>query len=124
MGFQIITYKDILKPSSKAVYFLLVLFPCSCLQFAPKDGPFVWDENIQQLTISSLYWGCLALQIPGGRWAEAYGAKKVFLGGVLGTALCTLLVPISAYLSWGALVVVRISMGLFQVIYALNRCIH
>jgi ACS family sodium-dependent inorganic phosphate cotransporter-like MFS transporter 5 len=75
----------------------------------------VWDESIQQLIITSFYWGYLLLQIPGGRWAEQYGGKRLISASIFASALCTLLVPLAARAGYVLFIATRVAMGIAQV---------
>jgi ACS family sodium-dependent inorganic phosphate cotransporter-like MFS transporter 5 len=99
-----------LKKADARASFISFLF-ISC----PKDGPFVWDESIQQLIATSFFWGYLVLQIPGGRWAEQYGGKRLISLSILGSALCTLVAPFAAKAGYMFFVATRVVMGLTQV---------
>ncbi|CAG0922770.1 unnamed protein product, partial [Notodromas monacha] len=79
-----------------------------------NQGTLIWDESIQQLTISAFYWGYLVLQVPGGRWAEMHGAKRLISISMLVSAFCTFLVPICAQSGYILLMLNRAVMGIAQ----------
>jgi ACS family sodium-dependent inorganic phosphate cotransporter len=54
-------------------------------------------------------------QIPGGVLAERFGGKNVILFPMLVGAVLTLLSPLAATIHVGALIAVRIGIGLCQV---------
>eukprot|EP00096_Caligus_rogercresseyi_P014051 TRINITY_DN6595_c0_g1_i1.p1 TRINITY_DN6595_c0_g1~~TRINITY_DN6595_c0_g1_i1.p1 ORF type:complete len:487 (+),score=84.91 TRINITY_DN6595_c0_g1_i1:152-1612(+) len=71
-----------------------------------EDGPFVWSEQNKGLVLGSYFWGYLVTQIPGGRIAELFSGKWVFLAAVLMSSIPTLLTPPAAYLGGFQLVIV------------------
>ncbi|CAG0886950.1 unnamed protein product [Cyprideis torosa] len=81
---------------------------------AAEDGPFVWDESDQAIILGSLWYGYCCSQIVAGRAAERFGAKQI-LGTCLGLcALLSLLTPLMAKVSFVALVIIRIVMGVLE----------
>uniref|UniRef100_T1JB34 Sialin n=1 Tax=Strigamia maritima TaxID=126957 RepID=T1JB34_STRMM len=76
-----------------------------------KSGEFVWDESTQGLILGSFFWGYIFTQIPGGRLAEILGGKWLLGGGVLITAIFTLLTPLAARNGVVYLIVVRVCEG-------------
>lgn len=77
-----------------------------------KDGEFAWDEATQGIVLGSFFYGYVLTQVPGGRFAELFGGKKVFGLGVLVTALFTLLSPIAARTNFPLFIIVRILEGM------------
>ncbi|CAB4057066.1 SLC17A [Lepeophtheirus salmonis] len=69
------------------------------------DGPFLWTEQNKGLILGSYFWGYLVTQIPGGRIAELFSGKWVFLVAVLMSSLPTVLTPPAAYLGGFKLVI-------------------
>merc|ERR1719187_1874786 len=76
-----------------------------------EDGPFNWSSSEQGMVLSSYFLGYFVTQIPGGRMAELYSAKLVFLVAVLMNTIGTLLSPVAATLGFPALMVARIFEG-------------
>ena len=76
------------------------------------DGPFDWNENIQGLILAGYFYGYIVTQVPGGWVAEKFSAKHVFGAGTLLNIICTLITPIASKLSYGALIALRILMGI------------
>jgi len=76
------------------------------------DGPFVWETTEQGYVLSAYFVGYFITQIPGGRMAELYSGKWVFLAAVMINVVGTLLSPILAALSHWALIGARIFEGL------------
>lgn len=79
------------------------------------DGEFAWTKKEQGFVLLSFFVGYMITQIPGGVLAERFGGKHVFLWPMFGAALCTLLCPIAARLHFGALIALRILIGLGEV---------
>ncbi|XP_071452001.1 putative inorganic phosphate cotransporter isoform X2 [Hetaerina americana] len=75
------------------------------------DGPFEWSEPTQGLVLASYFWGYIISQFPGGRIAELFSAKWVMWGAVVVNVLFTLLTPVASYISYTALLVVRVIEG-------------
>lgn len=71
-----------------------------------------WSLNDQGLVLSSFFWGYAVGQIPGGRLAHRYGAKRVFALSILIPAVLTLLFPIACELSFGLALTLRALTGL------------
>lgn len=78
-----------------------------------EDGPYVWDPVTQGLVLGAFYWGYVVTPIPGGWMAERFGAKWLFGGGTLVTALLGLLIPVvTAEFGHVGLIILRILQGL------------
>ncbi|GBM03560.1 Sialin [Araneus ventricosus] len=86
--------------------------PNSSSSSSDSDGDFDWDASTQSLILGSFFYGYVITQIPGGVFAEKYGAKWLFGIGVFITSVFTLLTPYAAF--WGVwpLVIVRAIEGL------------
>ena len=76
---------------------------------------FDWSESQVALVLGSFFWGYLCTEIPGGRWSEVIGPRKVFGYATLGASVLTLLAPLSAKISFILLLVNRIAIGAFLV---------
>merc|ERR1719402_181455 len=76
-----------------------------------EDGPFNWSSSEQGMVLSSYFLGYFVTQIPGGRLAELYSAKLVFLVAVLMNALGTVVTPGASLLGYPVLMVARIFEG-------------
>jgi len=75
------------------------------------DGPFIWSPGEQGIVLSSYFIGYFITQIPGGRLAELWSGKYLFLIAVLMNTVGALLTPICCE-SIYALLAVRIFQGL------------
>ena len=67
---------------------------------------------MQGYILGSYFWGYIVTQVPGGRIAEMYSAKWVIWACVFLQAILSLLTPPAAYISYVAVIVVRIIEGL------------
>ncbi|KAJ0177134.1 hypothetical protein K1T71_007143 [Dendrolimus kikuchii] len=80
-----------------------------------SDDPvqFEWSEVTQGLILGSFYYGYVLTHIPGGMLAERFGGKWVLGLGLLSTAICTFITPITVKMggAW-ALVALRVVEGL------------
>ena len=64
--------------------------------------------------MGSFFYGYIFTQIPGGFLATRYGGKRVFLTGILATALLTLATPVLTKSGTGYLITTRVLEGLFE----------
>ena len=71
-----------------------------------------WSLSDQGLILSSFFWGYALGQIPGGRLAHRYGAKRVFAMSIFFPAVLTLLFPAACELSFGLALTLRALTGL------------
>ena len=87
----------------------------SIFRFAFQGEQYNWGAEEQGLILGAFFYGYIITQVPGGYLSEKMGAKWLFGGGVMVTAVLSLLTPAAA--SWGVLpfVVVRIFEGLGEV---------
>ena len=90
------------------VLYLLFLFSFKI----HSNGDFHWTSEEQGLLLGAFYYGYVISQIPGGYWAEKFGAKWVYGPGVLIPGILTLLTPLAAYHSLTMIVAVRVLEGL------------
>lgn len=68
---------------------------------------------MQGVILSSFYYGYVVTHLPGGVLAEKFGGKYVLSLGILSTAICTLLTPVT--IVWGgapALIALRVIEGM------------
>lgn len=74
-----------------------------------------WTEVQKGYFLGSFYGGYIVSQIPGGLLARRYGGKLVLLGGtVLPMAMVALTPVVARHGSFGALLAVRFTWGLFE----------
>lgn len=90
----------------------------------PMAAEYGWDTATQGWVLSSFFVGYLATQLLGGWWAAHIGGRALLTFGVLWWSLFTILTPLAASFSFGALIGARIGMGLgegvaFPAIYQL-----
>ncbi|XP_055941336.1 putative inorganic phosphate cotransporter isoform X2 [Argiope bruennichi] len=95
-----------------ACFELLKQGPNGTSSSSDSDGDFDWDPSTQSLILGSFFYGYVITQIPGGYFAEKYGAKWLYGIGVFITSVFTLLTPYAAF--WGVwpLIIVRAIEGL------------
>ncbi|XP_078044963.1 major facilitator superfamily transporter 3 [Augochlora pura] len=77
-----------------------------------EDGPFVWNEPLQGLILSSYFWGYMVSLLPGGRMAELLSAKWVMNVSVLLNVLASILSPVAAQLHYSLFIICRILQGI------------
>lgn len=75
------------------------------------DGPFVWSRQIQGLILSAYFYGYLTTQVAGGYASLVFGAKITLAFAILVGSIFTLLAPLAASWSYGALVACRFLTG-------------
>ena len=75
---------------------------------------FDWDSQTQGLILASFFYGYIITQIPGGYFATKYGGKRIFLFGIMTTAVLTLLTPVLAKTHTSLLIGVRVISGLCE----------
>ncbi|XP_012545589.1 putative inorganic phosphate cotransporter [Bombyx mori] len=74
---------------------------------------FEWSEATQGLILGSFYYGYVLTHIPGGMLAERFGGKWVLGLGLLSTAICTFITPITVKMGGAtALFILRVLEGL------------
>ncbi|CAL1293168.1 unnamed protein product [Larinioides sclopetarius] len=78
------------------------------------EGEYNWSPEIQGYVLSAGFLGYVISQLPGGLAAETYGAKRVYLSGVLLASLAHLLSPLAAWHSCYTLIVIQLLRGLGQ----------
>ncbi|KAL0109228.1 hypothetical protein PUN28_014367 [Cardiocondyla obscurior] len=77
-----------------------------------EDGPFVWNELIQGLILSSYFWGYTVSMLPGGRLAELWSAKWLMNGSILLNLIASILTPVAARIHYGLFIVMRFLQGI------------
>ena len=80
------------------------------------SGHFDWDKTTQGILLASFFYGYVVTQLPGGYLSEQFSAKIVFGLAVLIPSVLSLLTPFVAHWHVRALIVLRIMMGLAEVI--------
>jgi len=90
----------------------------------PMAAEYGWDTATQGWVLSSFFVGYLLTQLVGGWCAARIGGRALLTFGVLWWSVFTLLTPLAASRSFGALIGARIGMGLgegvaFPAIYQL-----
>ena len=90
----------------------------------PMSAQYGWAKATQGWVLSSFFVGYLGTQLLGGWLATRIGGRNLLAFGVLWWSAFTLITPLAAQLSFGALIAARIGMGLgegvaFPAIYQL-----
>nr|CAD7448094.1 unnamed protein product [Timema bartmani] len=76
---------------------------------------FDWDEYQQNFMLGCFFWGYLCTELPGGRLAEIIGARRVFGYSMLAASIITVVTPAAANLSYIAVIILRVLLGLMLV---------
>lgn len=71
-----------------------------------------WSATTKGWVLSSFFIGYLFAQIPGGWFVNRYGGRAVMGVSLIWWSIATILTPLAAMASLGALIAVRIAMGL------------
>lgn len=79
-----------------------------------EEGTFEWNEFTQSLITSSFFWGYVWTQIPGGRIAELFGARRVFGGALVLASILTFFIPLSAQDNPTYLIINRVLLGISE----------
>lgn len=88
-----------------------------------QDGPFVWNEPLQGLILSSYFWGYMVSLIPGGRMADLLSAKWVMNGSVLLNLVASILSPVAANMHYSLFILMRVIQGIGGVsIWKIAKC--
>ncbi|CAG2165540.1 unnamed protein product [Oppiella nova] len=77
-------------------------------------GDFHWDDQEQATILGCYFYGYIVLQVPAGALAELFGAKWIFGGSMLITAVLSMLGPVVARWGYIPFLVTRILQGLAQ----------
>ena len=77
-------------------------------------GDFEWDSHEQATILGCFFYGYIVLQIPAGALADKFGAKWIFGGSILLTAILSLLGPLAAKWGFVPFLVTRVLQGLAQ----------
>jgi MFS family permease len=84
------------------------------------DGPFVWNKIVVGVILGSYFFGYALTQIPGAWLSLKIGSKKVIGFSILGFSVLNLLIPYASSLSYVAVILIRILIGVLQVICILS----
>ncbi|XP_012535774.1 putative inorganic phosphate cotransporter isoform X1 [Monomorium pharaonis] len=77
-----------------------------------EDGPFVWNELIQGLILSSYFWGYTVSMLPSGRLAELWSAKWLMNVSVLLNLAASILTPVAARIHYWLFIAMRVLQGI------------
>jgi ACS family sodium-dependent inorganic phosphate cotransporter len=84
---------------------------------------FGWNETTKGLVLSSFFVGYILLQVVSGSLANRYGGKLLLGVAVIWWSLFTMLTPSAALVSFSALILARIALGLGEAA-VLPACIN
>jgi ACS family sodium-dependent inorganic phosphate cotransporter-like MFS transporter 5 len=73
-----------------------------------------WDDHTQAIILGGFFYGYVLTQIPGGILSERFGAKWIFGGSILITAILSLLGPVAARTHYILFIATRIGQGLAE----------
>jgi len=76
-----------------------------------------YDAAATGLILSSFFWGYIGPQMLGGWLADRFGGKRVLAAGVAIWSLGTFLTPPAAEISFGALLLMRVLLGLGESVH-------
>uniref|UniRef100_A0A0K0FHM5 Sialin n=1 Tax=Strongyloides venezuelensis TaxID=75913 RepID=A0A0K0FHM5_STRVS len=79
-----------------------------------KAPDFEWDKMTQGVILASFFNGYIFTQVPGSYLSTKYGGSKLFLWGISGTALLTVLTPPLTNIGKYVVIGVRFFEGLFE----------
>ncbi|XP_051880371.1 sialin-like [Pristis pectinata] len=79
-----------------------------------QDKVYDWSPDTQGWILSAFYYGYSVFQIASGFVADRVGGKLLVGGGVLGSAVPTLLIPLAADLGASYVIALRVLAGLVE----------
>ncbi|XP_064643137.1 sialin-like isoform X2 [Lineus longissimus] len=77
-----------------------------------QEYEFEWSRPLQGAVLSSLFYGYILTQFPGGWLARRFGAKRVLGTGMMIGAVSTLLIPVAARTHVYIVIALRVLVGL------------
>ncbi|CAH1784347.1 unnamed protein product [Owenia fusiformis] len=77
-----------------------------------EDGDFEWSKESQGHLFGAFFYGYMVSQFPGGYLAKKLGGKRVMGASMFITAICTLMTPIAARVSYFFILVLRVILGM------------
>ncbi|CAG9130773.1 unnamed protein product [Plutella xylostella] len=72
-----------------------------------------WDTKQKNHLLGCFFWGYVMTELPGGRLAEIFGARRIFGFSTLLASILTLLTPAAAAAGFGWAVALRVLLGFF-----------
>jgi len=88
--------------------FVYALRVCLSVAVVLMRDQYGWDDATSGKVLASFFVGYVVLQVPGGRWAEKCGGKRVYGLALVATCLFTLLTPWAADRGLAALICIII----------------
>ncbi|XP_077289178.1 putative inorganic phosphate cotransporter isoform X2 [Arctopsyche grandis] len=102
-------------------YSMRVTMSMAIVAMTDKNGPpdkvmvFDWTKQVQDLILSSFFWGYVCMQLPGGQIAHRYGAKYLLVIALAINGAVAIAIPWSAKIAgWKAVCACRVLQGLAQ----------
>ncbi|KAF0298037.1 Vesicular glutamate transporter 2 [Amphibalanus amphitrite] len=89
-----------------------VLVSTETNQTVGTGGSLQLDSLSRGLVLSSFYWGYMVSQVPGGRLADRFGARRVLAVSLGITSLLALVLPVAAQAGAAGVIAVRLLQGL------------
>ncbi|XP_043273011.1 putative inorganic phosphate cotransporter [Venturia canescens] len=81
----------------------------------PNFKEYEWEDSVQDLILSSFFWGYVATHIPGGLIAQRWGVHGLYTWAMMLCGVATILIPIAAdYGGWAGVCVCRVISGACQ----------
>ncbi|KAL0275646.1 UNVERIFIED_CONTAM: hypothetical protein PYX00_003443 [Menopon gallinae] len=78
----------------------------------PLEGTrYDWDPYLQNIILGCFFWGYICTELPGGRLAEVFGARRIFGYSMLSASILTLLTPVACSVSHIAVIALRVVLG-------------
>ncbi|EEB14003.1 sialin, putative [Pediculus humanus corporis] len=72
---------------------------------------YPWDAYIQNLILGCFFWGYICTELPGGRMAEVFGARRIFGYATMCASVLTLVTPLACNISYIAVILLRVVLG-------------
>lgn len=72
---------------------------------------YEWDAYLQNIILGCFFWGYICTELPGGRLAEVFGARRVFGYSMMSASILTLLTPVACSLGSIYIIILRVILG-------------
>ncbi len=118
----------------KRWWFVLLCFLAVTLNYSDRTNisvaimnmadEFHWSETKKGFVLSAFYFGYFFSGVPGGYIADRFGGKRVLAFAASVWSLFTVLTPLAAHTSYGALLAARVLLGMAEVCACELRAMH
>ncbi|KAG8182752.1 hypothetical protein JTE90_023392 [Oedothorax gibbosus] len=78
------------------------------------EGELDWSSELQGYVLGAGFLGCIITQLPGGTFAEKWGAKRTLVIANILAAICTFITPMATWWNVYAVIFVQFLRGLTQ----------